>query len=85
MKLDVIARTRFKKIRARFAAAPSRLELKDALRVTKNGREIEILANGNSDRLIAELQSHQPEELRNESLSLEEIFVASNALTAKSA
>src|SRR5437870_2430367 len=74
------ARDRFKNIHVRFAAAPPPLNLKGALRVTQTGREAEILANGNSDRLIAELQSLRPEELRCESLSLEEIFVASKDL-----
>ncbi len=45
------ARDRFKKIRARFAEPPPRLDLTGALRVTQSGREVEILANGNSERL----------------------------------
>jgi ABC-2 type transport system ATP-binding protein len=79
------ARDRFKKISARFAIAPAKFDLTGALNVKQNGREIEILANGNSDRLINELKSFQPEELRCESLSLEEIFVASKILTQKPA
>ncbi len=75
------ARERFKKIRVRFAQAPPKLELPGALRVTQSGREVEILANGNSERLTAELQALRPEDLRCESLSLEEIFVASRVLT----
>jgi ABC-2 type transport system ATP-binding protein len=78
------ARNRFKNIRARFPEPPPKLALAGALRVTGKGREVEVLANGNSEQLIAELQSHRPEELRCESLSLEEIFVASNTLTTKS-
>jgi ABC-2 type transport system ATP-binding protein len=77
------ARDRFKKIRARFSETPPKFALTGALRVTQTGREIEILANGNSERLMAELKSHQPEELRCESLSLEEIFVASKTLVGK--
>src|ERR1022692_682092 len=77
------ARDRFKKIRVRFSGLPPKLDLTGALRVTNNGREAEILANGNSERLMAELQSHGPDELRCESLSLEEIFVASNVLSGK--
>jgi ABC-2 type transport system ATP-binding protein len=75
------ARDRFKKIRVRFAKPPARLDLAGALRVTQNGREAEILANGNSEQLIAELQSLHPEELRCEALALEEIFVAAGALS----
>ncbi len=79
------ARDRYKKIRARFAETPAKLSFAGALQIKQNGREVEILANGNSDALLAELKSkHQPEEVRCEALSLEEIFVASKTLTGKS-
>lgn len=74
------ARDRFKKIRARFAEPPAKLDLRGALRVKADGREVELLANGNSEQLLAELRALHPEELRTESLSLEEIFVASQSL-----
>ncbi len=77
------ARDRFRKIRARFAQPPAKPSLPGALSFKLTGRELEILANGNGDELIAELQSLKPEELHTESLSLEEIFVASRNLTAK--
>ncbi|MBW8863898.1 MAG: ABC transporter ATP-binding protein [Verrucomicrobia bacterium] len=73
------ARDRFKKIRARLPQE-SKITLAGALNVKRNGRELEILANGNSEQLLAELKSHQPEELKVEALSLEEIFVASGIL-----
>lgn len=73
------ARERFKKIRARFPSE-QKLNLSGALRVKQSGREVEILANGNSEQLLAELKSHSPEELKVEALSLEEIFVASDVL-----
>jgi ABC-2 type transport system ATP-binding protein len=73
------ARDRFRKIRARFPQE-IKLELPNALKVRQAGREIEILANGNSDQLIAELKKHQPEELKVEALALEEIFVVSDSL-----
>lgn len=75
------ARSRFKKIRARFAEAPPALKFPRALDVRRNGREIELLGNGNSDELIQMLRCHNPEELKCEALSLEEIFVASKILT----
>ena len=74
------ARDQFRKIRARFAEVPEGLDLSAALKVKQNGREMEILANGNSEQLLAKLTSHSPEELRCEALSLEEIFVASDLL-----
>jgi ABC-2 type transport system ATP-binding protein len=73
------ARNRFKKIRARFATE-QKLIFSGALSTKQNGREIEILANGNSEQLLAELKSYSPEDLKMESLTLEEIFVASDVL-----
>lgn len=75
------ARERFKKISVRFGVPPAQLTLPGALQIKQNGREAEILANGNSDRIMADLKTQQPEDLRCESLSLEEIFVASKTLT----
>jgi ABC-2 type transport system ATP-binding protein len=74
------ARDRFRKIRARFAQAPPAIDLSGALNVRHSGRELEILANGNSDELLAKLRALSPEELRCDSLSLEEVFVAAGTL-----
>ena len=41
------------------------------------GREIEVIVNGNAERVMEELKAHSPETLKMEALSLEEIFVAS--------
>jgi ABC-2 type transport system ATP-binding protein len=75
------ARDRFKKIRARFAQPPATVDLPGALNVKQSGREVEILANGSSDELITKLKTYQPEDLQTESLTLEEIFVASNFIS----
>jgi energy-coupling factor transporter ATP-binding protein EcfA2 len=74
------ARDRFRKIRARFAQPPVKLNLPGALNVKQNGRELEILADGNSEQLLEKLRALQPEDLHCESLSLEEIFVTSGVL-----
>jgi ABC-2 type transport system ATP-binding protein len=76
------ARDRFKKIRARFPQPPSAnlAGFSGALDVRQNGREVEILANGNSQTILDQLRGLQPEEVRCESLSLEEIFIASKSL-----
>jgi ABC-2 type transport system ATP-binding protein len=79
------ARSRFKKISVRFTAAPANLALAGALQIKQTGRSAEILANGNSEKLMAELQTMKPEDLRCESLSLEEIFIASKTLTSSAA
>ena len=64
----------------RFAQPPAQLNLPGALNVKQNGREVEILTNGNSEQLLEKLKARSPEELRCESLSLEEIFIASDLL-----
>lgn len=77
------ARSRFKKIHARFAEPLGEIDLPGALSVRNVGSRLEVLANGNSDALMADLKARGPEELRTEGLSLEEIFVASQALEGK--
>ncbi len=79
------ARERFRKIRVRFEQPPPALELAGALEVRQEGREYEILANGNSEALVERLRRLAPEEVRCESLSLEEIFVASRVLRSAKA
>jgi ABC-2 type transport system ATP-binding protein len=74
------ARDRFRKISVRFAQPPAQLDLPGALKVTRNGREVEVLANGSSEQLLAKLRLLAPEDLRCEALTLEEIFVASDTL-----
>ena len=50
------ARDRFRKIRARFAQPPAQLDLSGALNVKQNGREVEILTNGNSEQLAGKIE-----------------------------
>jgi ABC-2 type transport system ATP-binding protein len=70
------ARSRYKKIRARFAAAPPMVDFPEARHVRREGRELELTVNGHSDEVLRRLQSLGPEELTTEALTLEEIFVA---------
>lgn len=70
------ARERYQRIRARFAQPPPELDLKAALRVRRNGREVEVIANGGAREIEDRLRQHHPEELSTEALRLEEIFVA---------
>ena len=70
------ARERYQKIRARFRQPPPDLDLKSALRVRRDGRELELIANGSGPELMALLERHNPEAISTESLTLEEIFVA---------
>jgi ABC-type multidrug transport system ATPase subunit len=70
------ARERFQKVYARFPATAPALEWagEDVLR--HRGREVEVIARGNSDEIVSRLRAHAPETMAVESLSLEEIFVA---------
>jgi ABC-2 type transport system ATP-binding protein len=70
------ARERYQKIRARFAQAPPECDLTEALRVHRNGRELELIANGGGAELMERLRQHNPEALTTEALTLEEIFMA---------
>jgi len=70
------ARGRYQKIRARFAQSPPELDLQAALRVHRDGRELELIVNGGGLELLERLRAHNPEALSTESLTLEEIFVA---------
>lgn len=74
------ARDRFQKIRARFAQTPPALDLAGALNVRQSGRELEILADGASERLMGVITAARPEDVRCEALSLEEIFVEAKTL-----
>jgi ABC-2 type transport system ATP-binding protein len=71
------ARERYRKIYARFPNDTARIVLNDVKILRREGRELEVVVNGNYDRILDELKSHSPEQLKSESLSLEEIFVAS--------
>jgi len=70
------ARERFQKIRARFAQNTPELDLRGALRVRREGREVELVVNGSGPELLERLRAHNPEALTTEALTLEEIFVA---------
>jgi ABC-2 type transport system ATP-binding protein len=70
------ARERFQKIRARFAQTPPELDLRGALRVRREGRELELVVNGAGPELLERLRGYNPETLSTEALTLEEIFVA---------
>jgi ABC-2 type transport system ATP-binding protein len=70
------ARERYQKIRARFSGPPLKFELDGALRIKSNGRELEVIANGAAPSIEQRLRAQNPEALSTESLTLEEIFVA---------
>jgi ABC-2 type transport system ATP-binding protein len=70
------ARERYQKIRARFAQSAPDLNFKGALQVRRNGRELELVANGARAQILEQLRQLAPESLTTEALTLEEVFVA---------
>ena len=70
------ARSRYKKIRARFAATPPEINLPEIKRIRRDGREFDITVNGGSEKVLEHLRTLHPEEVGIEALTLEEIFVA---------
>ncbi len=70
------ARERYQKIYARFAEAPAGLDLAGARVLRSGGREIELVTDGDAGPILDRLKAQSPEAISSESLSLEEIFVA---------
>jgi ABC-type multidrug transport system ATPase subunit len=70
------ARSRYKKIRARFAGTPPKIDFVDAAKVRQQGRELDITVNGNSETVLEQLKLLRPESVSVDALTLEEIFVA---------
>jgi ABC-2 type transport system ATP-binding protein len=70
------ARERYQKIRARFPQQAPNIEFKGALQTRRNGRELELVANGERAQIMDQLRQLAPESLTSEALTLEEVFVA---------
>jgi ABC-2 type transport system ATP-binding protein len=69
------ARSRYKKIRARFPGPAPIVEFGEALQTRREGREIELTVNGQSDKVLSRLKELGPESISAEALTLEEVFV----------
>lgn len=69
------ARARWKKISVRFPSEIPNLDLADARIARRDRRELEVIVNGEPERLLTALRAHDPEELTSEALTLEELFV----------
>ena len=69
------ARERYQKIHARFSEPPGALDLGGARVLRQQGREIEVVVNGNAAGVMDRLRARSPETITTEALTLEEIFV----------
>jgi ABC-2 type transport system ATP-binding protein len=70
------ARGRYQKIHARFADAAANVPVAGARVLRSQGREVELIVNGNAAEVMQVLQSRSPESVTSESLTLEEIFIS---------
>lgn len=70
------ARERYQRIYARFSHDPGTFDLAGAQVIRRQGREVEVVVSGNAADVMARLTARSPETLTAESLTLEEIFVA---------
>ena len=70
------ARGRYVKIHARFPGPAPETVFPGALQIRRNGRELEIIANGGGPAILEQLRRMSPESLTSEALTLEELFVA---------
>jgi ABC-2 type transport system ATP-binding protein len=70
------ARDRYRRIYARFADDPGAIDLGGGRWLRRGGREIEVVVDGTAAEVMARLKARSPEALTTESLTLEEIFVA---------
>jgi ABC-2 type transport system ATP-binding protein len=70
------ARERYQKIYARFSSDPGPLDVAGSRVLRQTGREVEVVANGNSGEVMDRLRARAPESISIESLTLEEIFVS---------
>ena len=77
MTLDAdAARERYQKVYARFAADAASVELAGVRVLHRTGRELELIADGNSAEVVERLRAHSLEAIRTEALTLEDIFIS---------
>lgn len=74
------ARERFVKVRIRFSEEAPDFKAAGILQQRREGRELELILNGDRTQVMAEVRALNPVDIAEKSLSLEEIFLVSNRL-----
>jgi ABC-2 type transport system ATP-binding protein len=69
------ARDRYQRIYARYLDDPGDIELPGTRSLRRQGREIDVVVDGNAADVLSRLKARAPEVLTAEALTLEEIFV----------
>ncbi|HMO64771.1 MAG TPA: ABC transporter ATP-binding protein [Verrucomicrobiota bacterium] len=75
------ARAKYRRLRVRFREEAPPLALPGVLRETRAGREVELVTNGATERVLEAVRRLGPEDIATEALSLEEIFVVASQPT----
>jgi ABC-2 type transport system ATP-binding protein len=70
------ARDRYRRIRAAFLGEAPEVAVPGVLQQRREGRELEVLVDGQFDEVLRGIQALGPQTVRTESLSLEEVFLA---------
>jgi ABC-2 type transport system ATP-binding protein len=70
------ARERFQRVHATFRDDVARVQLPGSRVLRRQGRELDVLADGNVTDIIERLRAHAPEAVTTEALSLEEVFLS---------
>ncbi len=69
------ARRRYNRLRVRFSSSPPSITEPSILKTTVEGRELELTIDSNTEQIRSEIAKYEPVEIREDSLSLEDIFL----------
>lgn len=70
------ARERYQRVHLRFVREPRGTDLAGLRVLSQRGRDVQVLADGDTSVVIDRVRAHGPETVTTEALSLEEIFVS---------
>jgi ABC-2 type transport system ATP-binding protein len=70
-----VARARYRKVHARFAAEPTGLDLPGVRVLRRSARDLELIVDNAAHPVLARLAAFSPQSLTSEALTLEEIVV----------
>ncbi len=70
-----VARSRYRRLRSRFKTEPPKIENEAIAKTSVEGRELDLTVIDKADEVKALINQHQPLEIKEESLTLEDIFL----------
>lgn len=78
------ARSRFRRLKVRFPSDAPTISADSILRSNSEGRELELIVDGDIEEVRGRVEQHQPSEISEESLTLEDIFLVNAATKGQS-